>query len=379
MIAVPSLRLYLAITPHGYGHFSLADSVLGALTDLVAGSGEPVTLDVTVESAKEPGPFLLGCRHEPRSEDFGLLMRSAREIDLEASAARLLDLHRDWPAAVARAAAVMAAHHPDVVVTSLSYLACAAATRLGVPVIGLSPLNWLGIGRYLFAKTPGMDRVFAEMAEAYGGLERMLLPTPAMPQSELPNRLVIGPVSRPGRWRRPEIAAALGIPQATGLALLNFGGMSGALDLAGWPADLGGWRVIVHGAVPPGHPALIDGRALAQPFRDQLASVDAVIGKPGYGMVADCACAGTPFLYVDRPDWPEAPYLIDWLAQAGRCAEVAADHLAAGRIAEALDRLTALPRPAPVAPSGALQAARLIFDVWCRRSAAPAGSEVTRA
>ncbi len=48
-----------------------------------------------------------------------------------------------------------------------------------------------------------------------------------------------------------------------------------------------------------------------------LASADLVITKPGYGTFVEAACHGVPVLYLERPDWPEAPALCDWLEAQG--------------------------------------------------------------
>ena len=62
-------------------------------------------------------------------------------------------------------------------------------------------------------------------------------------------------------------------------------------------------------------------------FGDMLASCDAVLTKPGYGTFVEAACAGVPVLYVARKDWPEEPYLVNWLKRNGSCAEVEREHL----------------------------------------------------
>ena len=54
-------------------------------------------------------------------------------------------------------------------------------------------------------------------------------------------------------------------------------------------------------------------------FSDILASVDVLLTKPGYGAFTEAACNGIPVLYVRRDDWPEQPYLVDWLEQYGIC------------------------------------------------------------
>jgi hypothetical protein len=52
-------------------------------------------------------------------------------------------------------------------------------------------------------------------------------------------------------------------------------------------------------------------------FLDLLASCDVLITKVGYGSFVEAAAHAVPVLYLDRPDWPETPYLAAWLAEHG--------------------------------------------------------------
>jgi UDP:flavonoid glycosyltransferase YjiC (YdhE family) len=96
-------------------------------------------------------------------------------------------------------------------------------------------------------------------------------------------------------------------------------------------------------------------------YADMLASVDALVTKPGYGSFVEAVGSGVPVLYLPRPDWPEAPYLIDWLRAHGNALEIGEAELRAGRIGAALHTLW---RQAPARPrvcDGAEVAARRIL------------------
>jgi UDP-N-acetylglucosamine:LPS N-acetylglucosamine transferase len=90
-------------------------------------------------------------------------------------------------------------------------------------------------------------------------------------------------------------------------------------------------------------------------FGDLLASSDVLLCKPGYGSFVEAACSSTPILYVNRPDWPESPALIEWLQQHGVCREVSRNQLERGDIARDLSSLWSAPQVAPPLASGATQ------------------------
>ena len=48
-------------------------------------------------------------------------------------------------------------------------------------------------------------------------------------------------------------------------------------------------------------------------FPDLVSASDAVLSKPGYGIVAECYANRTPLFYVNRPDFRECHVLISWM------------------------------------------------------------------
>jgi hypothetical protein len=140
------------------------------------------------------------------------------------------------------------------------------------------------------------------------------------------------------------------------------GGIAFRLPLGSWPR-IPGVRWVVPSSWRVRHPDAVDLESLAMDFSDVLASCDALLTKPGYGSFAEAACNGVPVLYLDRKDWPEAPYLVDWLKRRGRCMEVERAALEQGAIAAQLEALWVLPPTAPVEPEGVVQAADLLLGL----------------
>ncbi|MGB1028019.1 MAG: hypothetical protein ACPGYL_15795, partial [Rhodospirillaceae bacterium] len=154
------------------------------------------------------------------------------------------------------------------------------------------------------------------------------------------------------------------------LVVLSFGGVQSGLDLSRWPKQFRGWRLMVWDAVEAaGNPAILSLEALdlaadgqgPMGFPDLAASVDTIIAKPGYGIITEATAAGTPLLIRDRKDWPESPYLLDWLSKHGRWAEISPEELARGEIVSHLDALITGP-PIPPLKTGGEQAVVTLMD-----------------
>lgn len=78
--------------------------------------------------------------------------------------------------------------------------------------------------------------------------------------------------------------------------------------------------------------------------------------------LAEAACNGVLVLYLTRHDWPEEPYLVQWLQKNVACVEVDRVILRHGEIGAALEQLWSLPVLPRPAPSGAAEAAKFLLS-----------------
>ena len=89
------------------------------------------------------------------------------------------------------------------------------------------------------------------------------------------------------------------------------------------------------------------------PFADVLASVDAVVSKPGFGIVSECVVNRKPLLYVDRPDFPEARILVEAIRKYLKQQEIPPARLYRGELGDFLESLWDQPEPTMTMASGA--------------------------
>ena len=342
-------HLFVDLSAHGLGHLAQTAPVLQALRR--RHPGLRLTLRSALPNARlraRLGDAFGTFTHLEAASDFGYVMHDATEIDLAASAAAYRAAHADWPARVAAETAFLADLAPDLVLSDVAYLPLAGATRAGIPAFGMCSLNWGELFAHFFAHEPWAPPIQAQIDAAYAGATFLRL-TPAMPMPRLARSLDLPPVAVPGRARPAELRAALGCAADVYLVLVAFGGFAKALPLEDWP-EQNGLRILIPGLGQNPRPDVADPTTLDFSFSDLLASVDAVLTKPGYGTFVEAACAGIPVLYLRRPDWPEQDALIDWLHANARALEIDAATLARGTLAPALQRLwQQAPRPRPEA------------------------------
>jgi hypothetical protein len=352
-------HLWLALSPHGFGHAAMTSGVIDELRRRRPG------LRLTIQTALPPA--LLEARYARPFEvvgdipDFGFRMISATAIDYEASAAAYRALHADWEAVVAAEAARLKAAAPDVVLANVPYAVPAAAARAGIPAVVLSCLEWADIYDLYFTGRPEAATISAAIRAGYESARVFLRCLPAMDMT-LANCRDIGPIGRIPQDRRGELRTALGLGPEVRIGLIAFGGIDHDMNMADWPR-LPGWHWMTTLVNPPDRADMCWWEAGGMAFSDLIASADALVSKPGYGTFTEAAYAGTPVLYLGRPNWPECPHLDIWLAEHGRCREVPAEDLLSPRLAGLLESVMTAPAPPRPTPTGNAEAADVLESI----------------
>lgn len=355
-------HLLVDISYHGLGHVSQTAPVVNALAQLIPALR--VTLRTAAPYAISRHRFECKFTHIPVAFDFGMTMSNALDVKAKESAADYRDFHADWDYKVQREAQAMRALSPDLLLANIPYLSLAAAQAAHIKAAGLCSLNWADIYRHYCLQGASGDAIYAQISAAYAGAERFLQPQPSMDMPELSNTRRIAPIAKIGQQKKDGIYSLLPATKngRDKLVLVAMGGMEFRLPMENWPHIPG-----VHWLIPAAWQIMRDDMSpfdsFGLSFSDILASSDAVLTKPGYGTFSEAACAGIPVLYVARRDWPEEPYLVQWLKQNDACLEVDRAALIAGELHDILQQLWAQPLPQKPIPSGADEAARCLRDL----------------
>jgi hypothetical protein len=334
------VHLLVAITPHGFGHAAQVSPVINALRKRQPSLRLTILTNLPENflTARIRGEF----RYIDQTVDFGLVMNSALDIDLEASAAAYAQLHRDWQRRVDEEACRLESLAPDLVLADVPYLTLAAARQAAIPAAALCSLNWADIYRHYFVNREEARDVLAQMETAYRSARVFFCPEPSMSMSFLDNRMPIGPIAVQGRCRRDELLRQLGLDGGESVVLVAPGGVETRFALEDWPADEGiHWLVSERWAVQHPNVSSLENTGLG--FTDLVASCDAVLGKCGYGTVSECVVNATPLLYIPRPDWPEEQVLLQWLETHNAAVPVEPMRLASGELADLVMRARSLP------------------------------------
>lgn len=286
-------------------------------------------------------------------------MHDAMRVDAQASLRWHRDFHDGYEARVARAAVDLEQLKPDLLLSNIPYLSLEASAACGLPAVAVCSLNWADVFRPYCIGMPGAAGIVDQMVQAYARADVFLQPAPSMDMHAALRTRPIGPIAARGSRQPDRLRAAAGVPDDTRFVLMALGGLGTRYPMDRWPRMPG-----VCWIFPPGVPEAMrrDDCFVETDFGldyvDLLASCDVVMTKTGYGTQTEAVVNQVPVLCIQRPDWPEEPFLPDWHQQHGEVRFVSRSRWEQGQFVPELRELldSTWDKPA-VQPSGAAEAA----------------------
>jgi hypothetical protein len=334
----PAIAVY--VSSHGFGHAVRVSEVLASLLE------RSPTCRIHVRTTAPEWLFPpLGDRLtiEASRTDVGLVQRDALAIDFAATVEALDALETTWEPRVDEEAAWLGAIGASLVLVDIPPLGVAAAERAGVQAIALGNFSWDWIYGACVTRDRGFAR-HAERAAACYGRARLLLRLPFHAEmAAFPSVVDVPLIARRSPWPRAEARRRLGLADARPLVLLSFGGLGlERVDVSrlGEMPEIEFIATERFASAPPNLTCLTRTQL---DYTTLLSACDAVVTKPGYGIVASSLVNGVRVLYATRDDFPETPILIRALEEHGTAEVVQAADLLRGEIRAPLERLLARP------------------------------------
>jgi hypothetical protein len=345
------MTIVFYISGHGLGHSSRDIEVIQTIRAL---RPEARIVVRTAAAAWLFAQNLPDVEYQRCEADTGVVQIDSLRIDEERTAREAVRFYTDFERRVACEAAVLHALRADIVVGDIPPLAFAAAHAAALPSVAVSNFtwDWIYAGYPAFAQlspdvVPIMRQAYARATLSlrlplHGGFEPMAASTRDVPL-----------VARQSARDRAEIRRALGCRSDRPIVLPSFGayGVDLPIDAVSRSNRL---RLIAAVREPP--PGFS--------YPDLIAASDAVVSKPGYGIVSECIANGAALLYTSRGRFAEYDVFVAEMPKVLRCRYISQDDLRAGRWPDAVDALLAQPPP-PEQPrvDGANVVAAAILDL----------------
>ena len=322
---MPAIVFY--ISGHGFGHASRSIELINALVD------RRPDLRVIVRSQVAPWLFQRtarpGVELSPVETDTGAVQIDSLALDEAATIQRASDFMATFDARVAAEVDFLRFHNAALVVADLPPLGIAAAHAAELPAIAYGNFTW----DWIYANYQGGAALARRIGEVYSHTT-LALRLPMWGGFETMADVRDLPLVARHSQRDPEdTRRALGMPLTGRVVLVSFG----AYGLQG----------VTKPPTPGYHllwPGEFDESAMydrGYRYEDVVRAVDAVVTKPGYGIISECIANDTALLYTSRGNFREYPVLVEAMPRYLRCAFIEQDELLAGNWTPYLDRLLA--------------------------------------
>jgi UDP:flavonoid glycosyltransferase YjiC (YdhE family) len=335
------IRYY--ISGHGLGHASRSCQIINTLL-----RRRP---DIGIEVVTAAHSWFLERYLDPsvpvrrRSLDLGVLQRDSLVMMERETLLAYRQFLPERQRIVREEAESLLREEVSLVAADIPPCAFAAASLAGIPSVGIGNFSWDWIYEDMAARFSGFDDVLESVRRDYVLADRLLrLPFhgefPAFRHIEdipmVTRRAVRSPV---------EVRRLLEIAPGKKLGLISFGGFGlGELrseNLGRIPE----WLFLTEPALAEGSGSLLAIPEESLSYPDLVGAADAVITKPGYGIVSECIANRTPVLFTSRGDFREQSLLVDALQRFSRALEIDNESLRSGKWEDHLRHLLTLPEP----------------------------------
>jgi L-arabinokinase len=353
------------VSGHGFGHAVRVIEVLRALRRQVPEIRIVIrtSLPRGFFDRNLQGVFEIGaCRL-----DVGVVQSDSLTVDMEASLREYASIAARKPDLIEQELRELGRRSPSLVFADIPGLAFDIAARLGIPGVGMTNFSWDWIYADYVHDHPAYQHVVDDLRASYGKATLLLRLPMHGGLDAFPVARDVPLVARKASLEPADVRRRLGLPLEARLVLLSFGGIG--VEIARVLAIDGVIFVGVGSAaarradVSRIELSEAEMAAAGARYEDLVGACDAVMSKPGYGIVAECIANRTPLVYTSRGRFAEYPCLVEGIREHLPHAFLSNEDLHAGRWAEALDSVFDQPRRSPSIPiDGARIAARELIN-----------------
>lgn len=332
------------ISAHGYGHSVRSCDIINAVHEI-----NP-ELPVLIRSAANPDLLKSrltrpDCGIEPVALDVGLVQHDSLRADLDESLRRAESLIERREELIGREADYLKSVDAAAVAADIPAIPFAAAKEVAVRSIGVANFSWDWIYSEFAERDPRWQKIVDAFAEDYAKADLLMRLPFSGPMQAFPRQTDVGLLARPGRTRRAEIARACGADPGKRWVLVCFWSLDWKQAACERIGALDRYQFFTMPELEIGQPNSFQLPQSEYPFSDIVASVDAVLSKPGYGIISDCIANDKPLAYAERTDFLEYAVLVENIRKYLRHVCITMDELYAANFEHCLETLWNQRRP----------------------------------
>ena len=355
------LSIALFVSPHGFGHAARAVAVVHELAQRSERLRVQLFTLVPEWFFRSSLPPSVVLEYHALQTDVGFVQHTSLQEDLPATVERLEALYPLSPALRDSLAGTLRSGGAQLVLCDISAVGILAAETAGLPSVLLENFTWDWIYAPYLEREPRLAKFSAYLAPLYSRATRHIQTTPCCRLA--PGARLVGPIARRPRRTVAATRQALGIPADGQMVLMTMGGMPGHFPFMERLGGVPELHFVLAGVEShAGLPANVRAVPHQSPFfhPDLVLAADAIVGKVGYGTVAEAFQGRTQFFYVPRPAFPESAVMEHFVREELHGVEVPLADFEGGEwLAKVADQLAPVP---PLLSKGGADGANAVAD-----------------
>jgi len=340
------MHLCFSITAHGFGHGAISTAVIQQVMDDFPSI--KITILTLLPKSYLDSRLSGSYTHIQVGHDFGMLMHSPIEVDVDSSREKYAELDKNWQRVVQQEVDILKQIQPNCVISNVSPITLEAAMKLGIPTATVAPFNWAQIyQRYCLNQQDKQTvAVYKRMLRAYKSVDYIYKPLPSVPNSDL-NEINIASINSQPYSQRQRLLEQL--PKGTtSIALVALGGLPITLNFQEWPI-IAGLHWLVDQPSQHLRKDMTQVEELDLSFLALLGSCDVILTKPGYGTYCEIAAVAEKknirVISLARPDWPETPFLNQFLMERVPFSDININQLQGKSLKAVIEKVNKLEYP----------------------------------
>jgi UDP:flavonoid glycosyltransferase YjiC (YdhE family) len=326
------MRFLYFVSGHGFGHISRSSVVIKELLN----RGHRVTL------VSSRIGFLDSFTHQNLNAidyvfDFGLAQSSSLAIDFVKTVEDYEKYQSNKSIITRYIEDLIQKEEPAMLVSDCASLPLSVGSSAGISSTFIGNFTWDFIYRHYKTRNY-LWSVFAnQLSQEYANCKLAFELPFSCPMDSLQHKVKIGLIGREPKQSRKQVRSDLHFNDKKKYLLLSFGAYGldfSKLQLKNIPKGI---VLIIPGL--PGTPSHSQIQQIDCDFPNLLQACDAVLTKPGYGILAEAHASKTPVIYTDRGDFIEYPYLVEAMKQHHRSTYISQQDLYSMNIEASLEKV----------------------------------------
>jgi L-arabinokinase len=349
-----SSAIVFYISGHGFGHASRMIEVINAIF-----AKRPETR-IGVRTAVPRWLFDASVKgrisYSHLEADTGIVQIDSLTLDEADSVRRASAFHADMVSRAASETRTLREMDAGLVVGDIPPLASSVGAAAGIPTVAIGNFTWDWIyGDY--PRTRLAPNLLPAVRQAYAKTYMALRLPMWGGFQHISNIKDIPFIARHATKSAKDVCKALKLPTSKPLVLLSFGGYGmPSIDTEALGKSKK-YTFVTTANVPLGRRKEIEERKGAfitldeqaiydagVRYEDLVGAADAVVSKPGYGIVSECIANDTALLHTPRGHFPEYDVLVREIPKVLRQASIDHETLFSGKWETHLDKLLAQPK-----------------------------------